>query len=173
MKAKKKRKKGLLYYLSVESPLDERQQLVLKSIQAETCSAALLLAFFNTYIMENYYMWCESNWGAMMLIIALGVIYMTVKRGIKGCLFGVKGARAELIVMAAWAFLFVFDLISDVKMALRGVQSEMVRDGALTTEFCGKIMYLSFFIEAAIMAVFLLREKNAAKRRTGSSDKGD
>ena len=92
MKAKKKRKKGLLYYLSVESPLDERQQLVLKSIQAETCGAALLLTFLNAYIMENFYMWCESNWGAMMLIIALSVIYMTVKREIKGCLFGVKGA---------------------------------------------------------------------------------
>lgn len=173
MKAKKKRKKGLLYYLSVESPLDERQQLALKSIQAETCGAAFLLAFFNAYIMENHYMWCESIWGAMMLIIALSMIYMSVKRGIKGCLFGVKGARAELMIMAAWAFLFVFELISDVKWALRGIRPEMVRDGALTTDFCGKIMYFSFFIEAAIMAFFLLRERNAAKRRAESSDKGE
>ncbi len=170
-KPTKKRKKGFWYYISVESPLDERQELALKSIQAETFSAAFILTVLNSFIMDYYYKWCENNSAAIMLIIAACCIYSTIRRGVKGCLFGVKGARSELFLMAVWAFVFVVNLQFDIKWAIRGIPLKITRDGMLTFDFCGRIMYFSFFINAVIMAIFLIREKKAKKRDTDDLEK--
>lgn len=169
-KPKKKHKKGFWYYVSVESPLDERQESALKSIQVETLGAMLILTFLNAWVMD-YYKWCETNTAAMMLILAPCLIYFTVKRGVKGCLFGTKGARFELLSMAFWVIFFVFNLCQDIKWAIRGMPLEITHDGMLTLDFCDRIFYLSFFIIAVIMAIFLKREKKAKKRDNDNSEK--
>ncbi len=172
-KPTKKRKKGFWYYVSVESPLDERQERALKKIQVETLGAALILTSINTFIMDFFYKWCENNSAALLLIAAACCIYFTVRSGVKGCLFGVKGARAELLFMTTWAFLFVFDLWQDITWAFRGVTVEITRDGMLTFDFCGKLLDLSFFIEVVVMAVFLIREKKAKERGDDNSENDD
>lgn len=169
-KPKKKRKKGFWYYVSVESPLDERQESALKSIQVETLGAMLILTFLNAWVMD-YYKWCETNTAAMALILAPCLIYFTVKRGVKGCLFGTKGARFELLLMAFWMIFFVFNLYQDIKWAIPGIPLEITRDGMLTLNFCNRIVYFSWFINAVSMAIFLLREKKAKERDNDSSEK--
>lgn len=166
----KKRKKGFWYYISVESPLDERQERALKNIQVETLGAALILTTANTFIMDLYYKWCENNSAALMLILALCLIYFTVRRGVKGCLFGTKGARAELLVIAGWTLISVLYLYLDIKQAIRGMPLEITRDGMLTIDFCSRIMNYSLFIDAVVMAIFLIREKKAKERGDDNSE---
>lgn len=172
-KPTKKRKKGFWYYISVESPLDERQERAFKKIQVETLGAALILTFANTLIMDFFYKWCESYSSAIALILPSCLIYFTIRRGVKGCLFGTKGARIELLAMAVWAFTFVHFLYQDIKRAILGVPVEITRDGMLTDEFCTKIMYSSYVIVAVIMAIFLIREKKAKERDDDNSENDD
>lgn len=80
-KPKKKRRKGFWHYVSVESPLDERQELISTKIQVEGTSIALALIAVNTAIMDYFYKWCEKYSMTVVLLVVISGIY----DGQKGC----------------------------------------------------------------------------------------
>lgn len=170
MKAKKKRKKGLLYYLSVESPLDERQELISTKIQLEGITIALALVAANTAIMDYFYKWCDNYFMTVVLLVVISGIYMTIRRGVKGCLFGVKGARAEILTVLGAALVFPLMLMDDIESSQLGM-FEITRNGTVTQQFCYLLFWGLDFAEAMILLFFIIREKKVKKRRTEGSDK--
>lgn len=121
--------------------------------------------------MEHFYKWCESYSASTTLTIHIAVLYIIVKRGVKGCLFGIKGARSELFMMGAWLFLGIIQIEEHIKFAVWKWYPEMTRDGMLTIEFCNQLASLLMFSEGIAMAVFLIREKKAKKRGGDNSKK--
>lgn len=169
-KPKKKRRKGFWHYVSVESPLDERQELISTKIQVEGISIALALIAVNTAIMDYFYKWCENYFTAMVLLVVISGIYTTVRRGAKGCLFGVKGARSEILMILVAALVFPLMLMDDIESA-RLNMFEITRNGMVTQQFCFLIFWCLEFVEAMILLFFIIREKRAKMRRAESSDK--
>lgn len=169
-KKEKKRRKGFWNYVSVESPLDERQKLISTKIQVEGISIALVLVAINTVIMDYLYKWCENYFIAMVLLVVISGIYMTVRRGAKGCLFGVKGARSEILTVLVAAPVFPLTLETDIESAQLDM-FEIMHNGMLTQRFCFLLFWGLDFVEAMILLFFMIREKRAKKRRAESSDK--
>lgn len=169
-KNKKKRRKGFWHYVSVESPLDERQELISTKIQVEGLSIALALIAVNTVIMDYFYKWCENYFMAMVLLVLIDVIYTTIRRGAKGCLFGVKGARSEILTVMSTTLVFSLTLATDIESAQLDMY-EIMHDGMLTQQFCNLLFWGLDFVAAMILLFFMIREKRAKKRRAESSDK--
>lgn len=170
-KPAKKRKKSFLDYVLTESPLDERQQLAATKISLEGIAIAFLLAIINICVMEDYYKWCESYSASTFLTIDIALLYIIVKRGVKGCLFGIKGARSELLMMGVWLFLGISQIGEHIKFAIWKWYPEMIRDGRLTLEFCNQLSFLLKFSCGIALAVFLIREKKAKERDNDNSEK--
>lgn len=170
-KTRKKRKKGFWYYVSVESPLDERQNLAATQINSEGVAIAFLLTIINLYIMEDIYKWCESYSAPTTLTIHIAGLYVIIKRGIKGCLFGIKGARMELLVMGFWIFIGITQIAEYIKFAAWKWFPEVTHDGMLTLGFCNQLMFLFMFLNGIAMLVFIIREKRAKKRKAESLGK--
>lgn len=170
-KTRKKRKKSFWDYILAESPLDERQQLAATKINLEGIAIAFLLAIININIMEHFYKWCESYSASTMLTIYIAGLYIIIKRGFKGCLFGIKGARSELLIMGIWLFAGISQIEEHIKFAVWKWYPEMTRDGMLTIEFCNQLMFLLMLLSGIAMAVFLMREKKAKKRGGDNSKK--
>lgn len=169
-KPKKKHRKGFWHYVSVESPLDERQELISTKIQVEGISIALALIAVNTAIMDYFYKWCENYFTAMVLLVVISGIYTTVRRGAKGCLFGVKGARSEILMILVAALVFPLMLMDDIESA-RLNMFEITRNGMVTQQFCFLLFWCLEFVEAMILLFFIIREKRAKKRGAENSDK--
>ena len=166
-----KHKKSFWDYILVESPLDERQDLAATKINLEGIAIAFLLAIINIYIMEDFYKWCERYSASTMLTIHIAGLYIIIKRGVNGCLFGIKGARSELLIMGIWLFAGISQIKEHIKFAVWKWYPEMTRDGMIMIEFCNQLMFLLMFLEGIAIAVFLMREKKAKKRDNDSSKK--
>lgn len=170
-KTRKKRKKSFWDYILVESPLDERQQLAATKINLEGIAIAFLLTIINIYIMEDFYKWCERYSASTMLTIHIAGLYIIIKRGVNGCLFGIKGARSELLIMGTWLFAGISQIEEHIKFAVWKWYPEVTHDGMLTLGLCNQLTFLLMFLEGIAMAVFLIREKKAKKRDNDSSKK--
>lgn len=170
-KTRKKRKKSFLNYILTESPLDERQDLAATKINLEGIAIAFFLTAINIFIIEDIYKWCESYSAPTTLTIHIAGLYVIIKRGVKGCLFGIKGARMELLVMGFWIFIGITQIAEYIKFAAWKWFPEVTHDGMLTLGFCNQLMFLFMFLNGIALLVFIIREKRAKRRKAESLGK--
>lgn len=170
-KTRKKHKKSFWDYILVESPLDERQDLAATKINLEGIAIAFLLTIINIYIMEDFYKWCERYSASTMLTIHIAGLYIIIKRSVNGCLFGIKGARSELLIMGTWLFAGISQIEEHIKFAVWKWFPEVTHDDMLTLGFCNQLMFLFMFLNGIAMLVFIIREKRAKKRKAESLGK--
>lgn len=142
---------------------DERQKQMQIHLVVEAMIIFVLLMFLHCLISDFFLKWSESNLLPMLLYAIICVIYYIIRAGIKGCYIGVNGAVSRYFPAFMCIFLgFMNGFRELVELSDNGYS--IVKEGMLTDNFIGLIVYALMMMTGIFTVIFIKRSEKEEKK---------
>lgn len=153
---------------------DERQKIIRNKITVECLLIYAVAVFANTFIMEEFYRWSESYFGAMLPIMSACLLYWLIRNEAKGTLFAVNGSFSNKFTGIYGIFMSVIFGISSMARLMDG--EALFKDGMATIIFIGLLTFAIIFVYSLLMIIFTRKNdklKEAAETEAERQDGGN